>query len=72
MTLQGQEGFGVAKYCNGDEYTPHCDGDCTGAEYIPGGRVASMVSGPGLAGQGAGNVSGSLFAICSSGGEDGV
>lgn len=43
MQLPGQEGFSVIKYGNTDEYRPHCDGDCTGVEYIPGGRVATMV-----------------------------
>lgn len=45
MQLPGQEGFSVIKYGNTDEYRPHCDGDCTGVEYIPGGRVATMVGG---------------------------
>ncbi|CAN0444357.1 unnamed protein product, partial [Discosporangium mesarthrocarpum] len=43
MTLPGQEGFSVIRYDASDEYRPHCDGDCTGTDYRPGGRVASMV-----------------------------
>ena len=43
MPLYGQEGFSVIKYGPDDEYRPHCDGDCTGAEVISGGRIATMV-----------------------------
>lgn len=45
LPLEGQEGFSVIKYGSTDEYRPHCDGDCTGAPYKLGGRVATMVSG---------------------------
>lgn len=34
----------MIKYGSSDEYRPHCDGDCTGVEFKPGGRVATMVS----------------------------
>ncbi|CAN0374626.1 unnamed protein product, partial [Ectocarpus sp. 4 AP-2014] len=43
LEMDGQEGFSVIKYGSDDEYRPHCDGDCTGAEFRPGGRVATMV-----------------------------
>ncbi|KAG5183254.1 hypothetical protein JKP88DRAFT_261085 [Tribonema minus] len=43
MPLDGQEKFSVIKYDATDEYIPHCDGDCTGAPYKPGGRIATMV-----------------------------
>ncbi|CAM9640855.1 unnamed protein product, partial [Phaeothamnion confervicola] len=43
MALEGQEGFSVIKYDPTDEYRPHCDGDCTGVAYKPGGRVCTMV-----------------------------
>ena len=33
----------MVNYGPDDEYRPHCDGDCTGAVYRPGGRVATMV-----------------------------
>ena len=26
-----------------DRYMPHCDGDCAGGKYHPGGRVATML-----------------------------
>ncbi|CAN0036545.1 unnamed protein product, partial [Hapterophycus canaliculatus] len=37
LDMTGQEGFSVIKYGSTDEYRPHCDGDCTGAEFKPGG-----------------------------------
>lgn len=43
LDVTGQEGFSVIKYGSDDEYRPHCDGDCTGAEFRKGGRVATMV-----------------------------
>ncbi|CBN78889.1 conserved unknown protein [Ectocarpus siliculosus] len=43
LDMDGQEGYSVIKYGSDDEYRPHCDGDCTGAEFRPGGRVATMV-----------------------------
>eukprot|EP00903_Cladosiphon_okamuranus_P010152 g9613.t1 len=43
LDMTGQEGFSVIKYGSDDEYRPHCDGDCTGAEFRQGGRVATMV-----------------------------
>lgn len=43
LDMTGQEGFSVIKYGSDDEYRPHCDGDCTGAEFKKGGRVATMV-----------------------------
>jgi len=39
----GQEGFAVIQYNVGDQYKPHCDGDCSGAPHATGGRVASCV-----------------------------
>jgi hypothetical protein len=43
LQLEGQEGFSVIKYDSTDEYLPHCDGDCTGVEYIPGGRYVTVI-----------------------------
>lgn len=43
IPVEGQEGFSVIKYDATDEYRPHCDGDCTGVAFKPGGRVATMV-----------------------------
>lgn len=39
----GQEDFTIIQYSKDDQYTPHCDGDCDGAEHNPGGRVATAV-----------------------------
>jgi len=41
--LRYQEQFTVIQYGVDDEYRPHCDAGCTGEEYLPGGRVATMV-----------------------------
>mmetsp|Transcript_1189 Transcript_1189/g.4025 ORF Transcript_1189/g.4025 Transcript_1189/m.4025 type:complete len:424 (+) Transcript_1189:168-1439(+) len=43
LQFDGQEGFTVIVYDEGDEYTSHCDGACAGEEFNPGGRVATMV-----------------------------
>jgi hypothetical protein len=38
LPVEGQEGFSVIKYDSSDEYLPHCDGNCDGEQYKPGGR----------------------------------
>ena len=43
LSPAGQEDFTVIQYNKDDQYTPHCDGDCTGSLYNPGGRVATAV-----------------------------
>ena len=43
LHTDGQEGFMLIQYNKEDQYTPHCDGDCLGLEFNPGGRVASAV-----------------------------
>ena len=40
---EGQEGLTIIQYDLDDEYTPHCDGDCTGAAHLMTGRVATAV-----------------------------
>lgn len=39
----GQEGFTVIQYNREDQYSPHCDGSCTGELHNAGGRVATAV-----------------------------
>ena len=39
----GQESFTIIQYNIADQYMPHCDSDCDGSEYIPGGRIATAV-----------------------------
>lgn len=43
MRVEGQEDFTIIQYNKDDQYTPHCDGNCDGSEYVPGGRVATAV-----------------------------
>lgn len=43
LSSVGQEGFTIIQYNPGDEYMPHCDGDCAGEAYTPRGRVATAV-----------------------------
>lgn len=43
MKYEGQEGFTIIQYNEGDEYRPHCDGSCDGTEFLNRGRVATAV-----------------------------
>jgi hypothetical protein len=43
LGLDGQDGLTVIKYNPADQYKPHCDGDCDGAAFNSGGRVATAV-----------------------------
>ena len=43
LAVEGQEDFMVIQYGKDDQYTPHCDGLCDGADYRPGGRIATAI-----------------------------
>jgi hypothetical protein len=43
LTSAGQEPFTIIQYNVGDEYTPHCDGNCAGSKHLQGGRVATAL-----------------------------
>jgi hypothetical protein len=43
LSPAGQEGLTVIQYNPDDEYTPHCDGDCSGSFHNPAGRVATAI-----------------------------
>jgi 2OG-Fe(II) oxygenase superfamily len=43
LEVEGQEDFMVIQYGKDDQYTPHCDGLCDGADYRSGGRIATAI-----------------------------
>ena len=43
LEMDGQEDFTIIQYDVDDQYTPHCDGQCSGEKHNPGGRVATAV-----------------------------
>lgn len=51
LNVEGQEDIMSIQYTGmgknskeaRDRYMPHCDGDCQGGKYVPGGRVATML-----------------------------
>ena len=43
MSEEGQEPFTIIQYNVDDEYTPHCDGLCDGADFVSKGRVVTAL-----------------------------